>query len=280
MHYIDLILIIPILWGLYRGFMNGVIMEAATLAAFFLGAWGGIYFSDFMAGLIKSWSGSNSPYIPLIAFAVTFVGILALVFVTAKLVQRFVENGIALGLVNKLAGAAFGAMKFAMILSLLLFVIDSIGKEKPLIPKSVTEKSLLYKPVASIAPALIPGLSSSRLAHAIPSKDSLSLDLHITPKGDSVNVTPELKIKPKKDSAPAPQKLIPVTEPKQVAPKKPAGSTTKTSSSTSSSKTSSTKSGAKTSTGKTSSSKTSSAKPKTSTGKTSSSKTTTKKTAH
>lgn len=241
MHYIDLILIIPILWGLYRGFMNGVIMEAATLAAFFLGAWGGIYFSDFMAGLIKSWSGSNSPYIPLIAFAVTFVGILALVFLTAKLVQRFVENGMALGLVNKLAGAAFGGLKFAMILSLLLFVIDSIGKDKPLVPKSVTDKSLLYKPVASIAPALIPGLSSSRLANAIPSKDSLSLDLHITPKGDSVKVTPEIKLKPKKDSVP-PKKTAPAPAPKKEAPKKTSSSSsTKTSSAKSSSKTSSSK---------------------------------------
>lgn len=197
MHFVDLILIIPVLWGLYRGFMNGVIMEAATLSAFFLGTWGGIHLSDKMAALLKSWTGSESPYIPIISFSLVFVGILVIVFLTAKMVQRFVEDGIALGLVNKIAGAAFGGLKFALLLSLLLFVIDAVSNNPPLIPQKIKDESLLYKPAASLAPAIIPGLRESRLAKAIPNKDSVKVevDVELKPGTDSVKVKPKVKLK-------------------------------------------------------------------------------------
>src|ERR1044072_8635976 len=75
-NFIDILILIPALWGFWRGFMKWVVMEVATLVAFFLGVWGGMKLSDLVAGWIRDGFDSQSPYIPLIAFAVVFVAIL------------------------------------------------------------------------------------------------------------------------------------------------------------------------------------------------------------
>ncbi len=162
MNAIDIVILIPVLWGFWRGFMKGAIMEAATLVAFFLGVWGGMHLSEGMAGLIYKWTDSSSPYVPLISFALVFVGILALVFLVAKIVEKIVEKT-ALTIVNKLLGGIVGTLKFLLILSVLFFVVDLMESTIEIIPKETKDKSLLYRPVAKVAPLLIPGMNKSDL---------------------------------------------------------------------------------------------------------------------
>ena len=174
MNYIDIILCIPLVWGLYKGFTKGLIVEAATIVAFALGVWGGIHFSDFIALKLSSWFNWQSPYLPVVAFALTFLGIIALVFLLAKLVQRLAE-GMALSAVNKIGGAIVGALKFAMIMSVAIFVIDAVEESYPLISFKAKEDSLLYRPVGKIAPTLIPALNKSKVAELMPKIDSLDV---------------------------------------------------------------------------------------------------------
>src|ERR1051326_3049281 len=121
MNWIDIIILIPLLWGLYKGFTKGFIIEVATLVAFGLAVWSGIKFSDFLSEWMKNYFHWTTKYLPIISFAVIFIGILILVFALAKLIQRFAK-AVALGFVNKLAGGIFGMLKFGLILSVLIFV--------------------------------------------------------------------------------------------------------------------------------------------------------------
>ena len=77
----------------------------------------------------------------------------------------------ALGGINKVGGAVFGAMKFAMVLSVIIFVMDAIEKSYPLISLKTKEGSVLYKPIGKIAPTLIPALNKSKLNELIPKPD-------------------------------------------------------------------------------------------------------------
>ncbi len=186
MNFIDILILIPALWGFWRGFMKGVIMEVATLLAFFLGVWGGMKFSDLIAGWIRDWFSSQSPYIPLIAFAVVFVTILICVFAIAKFIERSMEKT-TLGIFNKILGGIFGCLKFLLIISVLFFVIDAIEKSITVIPHATKDSSLLYRPVASVAPKIIPGLRDSDLGKMMPDADSadVNVDVTISPK-DSI----------------------------------------------------------------------------------------------
>ena len=124
-NYIDIIICIPLVWGLYKGFTKGLIVEAATVVAFALGVWGGITFSDYFALKLSNWFGWKSQYLPVISFALVFLIIIASVFLFAKLIQRLTEK-IALSALNKIGGAIFGILKFAMMLSVVIFIIDAV----------------------------------------------------------------------------------------------------------------------------------------------------------
>jgi membrane protein required for colicin V production len=184
-NFIDILILIPVLWGFWRGFMKGVVMEVATLIAFFLGVWGGMKFSDLLAGWIRDGFDSQSPYIPLIAFALIFVGILLVVFAVAKFIEKAMEKT-SIGVLNKIAGGIFGCFKFLLIISVIFFVIDAVEKSITVIPPAVKDHSLLYRPVATIAPKVIPGLRDSDLGKMIPDADSTGVDVDVKINVDSV----------------------------------------------------------------------------------------------
>jgi membrane protein required for colicin V production len=174
MNYLDLIICIPLVWGLYKGFTKGLIVEAATFIAFGLGVWGGIHFSDYVAKIVVEKFNWHSPYLPIVSFAITFLGIVILIYFIAKLIQRLVE-GMALGALNKIGGALFGALKFALVMSVVIFMIDAVEKSYPTVSFKTKEESLLYKPVGKIAPMLIPALSKSKMNSLFPKTDTVTV---------------------------------------------------------------------------------------------------------
>lgn len=181
MNYVDIILIIPLLWGLYKGFSKGLIIEAATLIAFGLAVWGAVKFHDFLSGWLADSLGWTSNYLPLISFAVIFIGVLLIVFGIAKLIEKFVK-AVSLGLLNKLGGAVFGILKFGLFLSMLIFFLEAINKTVSFIPDETKKNSLLYEPVQKIAPTVIPGLNESRLNKMIPDADSMNVKVNVEVK--------------------------------------------------------------------------------------------------
>lgn len=178
MNYIDIILCIPLVWGLYKGFTKGLIIEAASLLAFGLGVWGGIHFSDFSANKISEWFNWESPYLPIVSFAITFLIIVIVVYFFAKLIQRMVE-GMALGAINKIGGALFGSLKFALVMSVVIFILNAVEKSYPVVSFEAKNESLLYEPIGKIAPLLIPTLKDSKIAELIPAEKDIDIDVNI-----------------------------------------------------------------------------------------------------
>lgn len=162
MHFIDILLLVPLLWGAWKGFSKGLIIEVATLGALLLGVWGGINFSDYMAEVLTNNFEFDEQYLPILAFALTFLLILALVFAVGKLAERFV-NVLALGMINKLAGGAFGILKVAVITSVLLVIVQSYDEKMHFLPPDIEEESLLYQPMTDMALTIIPALESSKM---------------------------------------------------------------------------------------------------------------------
>jgi membrane protein required for colicin V production len=173
MNYIDIILAIPLLWALYRGFTKGFIIEIASLIAIILGVYGSIHFSYFISNRLNI----HSSYSHLIAFAITFLLIVIIIFLLAKLLEKSI-NLIALGFFNKLAGAFFCLLKYAFILSVLLMFFNKCNSKISIISDKTKKESLLYKPVSWLAPTIIPKLNfkemRGKFETATIKKDSLS----------------------------------------------------------------------------------------------------------
>jgi len=158
MNYLDIIIIIPLVWGAYKGFRKGFIIEIASLFALILGIWGGINFSSYSADILSKTFHISSEIIPLLSFVVTFIGIVILVFFIAKMLERIVKM-VALGIVNRIAGMVFGMMKFGIIISVILNLVNTIDAEVSFIENDMKSKSLLFQPLSDFSSTLFPKLN-------------------------------------------------------------------------------------------------------------------------
>lgn len=155
MNGLDIGLLIPLLFGAYHGFKKGLIYQVATLVALIAGIWGALEFSFYTESLLDSKTELDKSYLPLTAFALTFLGIVIGIHLLAKLLEKILSL-IALSLVNKLLGTLFGVVKWAIILSFLLSVITSINEEFKLLDRELLASSMLFEPLASLAPLILP----------------------------------------------------------------------------------------------------------------------------
>ena len=160
MNYLDVIFIVPLIWAGFRGFKKGLIIEVSALIAFGLGIWGGIHFSDFVAELLAD--SIESKYVPLVSFAITFMLIVAAVFVLGKMLEKAV-NLVQLKLINKAMGAVFGVAKIVLVISVLLVIVNSFDEKANIVPKDLKENSLLYQPLSDVSLKVIPALQNSGL---------------------------------------------------------------------------------------------------------------------
>ena len=156
MNYIDIILIIPLLWGIYKGFSKGFIIQFATLGALILGIYGGIKFSESVSAYLQGFIEVDYQVLMLISFALTFLLIVIAIHFLAKALEKFVSL-VALGFVNKLFGAIFGLLKTAFILSVVLVIINMADEQLKFIPLEEKSRSVLYEPISRLVPAIIPG---------------------------------------------------------------------------------------------------------------------------
>jgi membrane protein required for colicin V production len=155
MNYIDIIIIILLVFGLAHGFISGFVKELASLLALILGIWGAIKFSAFTAERLYDYFDMTGQYVGIIAFMITFVIIVIVIHFIGLVVDKFVEK-ISLGFLNSLLGLVFGVFKTALILSVIFTVLNAIDAKHHFLPKKQIENSRLYNPIADIAPAIFP----------------------------------------------------------------------------------------------------------------------------
>jgi membrane protein required for colicin V production len=155
MTVIDIVLGALILFGLIRGLMKGLFVEVASLVALIAGVYGAIHFSNFAAEFLMERVDWNEKTINITAFAITFVIIVLAISLAGKALTKLADFA-ALGLLNKLLGAVFGGLKIAMILSIVLMIFAKMNKTIPFVDEQDLEDSVLYEPVKSIAPMVLP----------------------------------------------------------------------------------------------------------------------------
>jgi len=160
MNVIDIILGALLLFGLVRGFMKGLFVEVASLVALIAGIYGAIHFSNYAAELLQSRTEWNEKTINLAAFAITFVVIIIAISLAGKALTKLADFA-ALGILNKLLGGVFGALKIGLILSIVLIVFNKMNNVLPFVGEDDIKESVLYEPVRSLAPLIFPSIIKS-----------------------------------------------------------------------------------------------------------------------
>ena len=146
MNFLDLILIIPLVIGGWRGFKRGLVIEVFTLLALLVGIYAGIHFSDYLSDILKEKMGFQSEYLPAISFTIILLMVGAMVYFAGKIIEKAV-NIIALSMANKIAGMFFGLIKMLYIVSILLVLFEAYEDSENSKNSNVRQESLLYSPM-------------------------------------------------------------------------------------------------------------------------------------
>ena len=149
MSYLDIVLGLLLIYGLYKGLKNGLFVEIASLIALIAGLFGAIHFSYIAGDYLHEHMQWNERYINLAAFIITFIVIVLVVHVAGKFLTKVADFAM-LGLLNKIAGGIFGTLKVAVILGALLIFFERVNSSVGLVKNETMEGSVLYEPVKEI----------------------------------------------------------------------------------------------------------------------------------
>lgn len=157
MNYFDYLLLLPLVYGLYRGFTKGFIVELASLVALVAGVYGAMHFSSFTFEYLSEIVEIETSYLQLASYGLTFLLIVLVVTLTGKILTLLVKM-VALGLINRLMGAVFGGLKVLLILSVLLMFFDRLNNQFGLVKEEVLDASVLYKPMLTQSQNIYPNI--------------------------------------------------------------------------------------------------------------------------
>lgn len=158
--YFDLILLIPFGLAIWRGWKNGLVMEIFSTLALFVGLYAGIYFSDWMAEILRDKLDVKAENLPITSFIVVFVLVLVGLFFLGKLITKTVSAGGGERW-NQTGGAVLSLTKTVLFLSVIFVFFHAIDSKYKFLPKEQREKSFFYEPVYNFSLFLLPAIEDS-----------------------------------------------------------------------------------------------------------------------
>jgi len=157
MNTLDLILLLPLAYFAYKGFSRGLIISLALLAGILIGFYAAIHFSDYAASMLNNHMETESDNITLIAYLLTFVVVLILVFLLGQFLTSVVKTT-GLGFVNRIGGILIGIAKGLLIISAFFLLLNKIDPKSQIVSGKVKDESIFYKPLLKIVPVVYPTL--------------------------------------------------------------------------------------------------------------------------
>lgn len=137
-----------------------MIIELASIAGLIAGIYVAANFSEVVGDYLTKNLELEGTWVGYSAFFITFIGVVIGVYALARVLERAI-NLVALKLVNKLLGLVFGIVKMLIIISIVVNLLGWVDQHIPILQKSEPDRSLTFRVVKSVAPALLPILTDS-----------------------------------------------------------------------------------------------------------------------
>ena len=156
MSTIDIVILILLAVGTFSGYRKGLFIGLLSIVAFFIAIIMGFRFMHWGAEILARNVESFNFMLPFIAFIIIFF----IVTISLRLIGFAVKKTMdltILGSFDNFAGAILGLLKWAFMISLLLWVAHSFEFK---VPEGITDKAVLYPAITPIAPATVTFLDS------------------------------------------------------------------------------------------------------------------------
>jgi membrane protein required for colicin V production len=148
---IDIILAIPLVWALWAGFRNGVIVQVGGIVGLLLGVWLAFRYG----AQVGAWFNINDTVDNVIGFVIIVVATVVVIGLIGRLLKG-VFRFAGLAVLDRLGGALLSLLKVGLILGLLLWSFGRLSHSLEWDKAKRIEQAYLYKPLTSIAEFTFP----------------------------------------------------------------------------------------------------------------------------
>lgn len=152
--WLDIVIALPLLIGLVRGIMRGLVSELTAIAAVLLGYLGTRMWGKAFATWIVGQFAWPEPVCNIVAYSLLFLGITLALNVLGSLLSKLLK-AIHLGWLNRLLGAVFGTAKWAVVILILVYLVGQMDAQWHLIPQTLHQQSVLYDPALRLAEQIL-----------------------------------------------------------------------------------------------------------------------------
>lgn len=153
MNYIDFIIVLVVLVGALYGLIKGVFRQLGSLGGFVAGILVARFFGRSFGSLLQQMFDLPTGVSRIIAYSLLFLVVYLVCLQLMKLIHHL-SHQVALGWLDRLGGALFGAVKYLVILSILLNLVHIVDRKIRLLPAHEVATSQCYQYTLRVAPAL------------------------------------------------------------------------------------------------------------------------------
>jgi len=153
--FIDFVFFILLLTAAFKGYSKGLIVAVFSLIAFFIGLVAAMKLSASVAVWLQDTTGTQSTWMPFIAFILVMAGVMLLIRIGAKMLEKAAQF-VMFGWLNRLGGILFYAIIYTMFLSIVLFYADNMN----LISDETIASSKTYSFIAPWGPKAIEAIGA------------------------------------------------------------------------------------------------------------------------
>lgn len=150
MNYIDIIIILFLIFGAIRGFFKGFIIGVTTLAGLVLGVFLAMRCSSYTENILRDFLNVSPEYLRPVGWCVTFLLVVIVSYLLGKMCTKLMD-AVSLGMANKIAGMMLGLVKYFVIACVLLMIVDALNNTFGFIDPESREKSVFYHPFLNFA---------------------------------------------------------------------------------------------------------------------------------
>jgi membrane protein required for colicin V production len=147
-NWLDVVLVVPLLYWFYQGFRKGLLWELFSLLGVAIGLLLALKLGQYAVDYFQSFI-ERFPFGMFLLYLLLFVSAFWLVLLIGKLVERFVK-AVRLELLNQIAGGLLAVLKGGLLLSMILWMIGRFS----LLDAELRSGSLLFPMLEPMAPWL------------------------------------------------------------------------------------------------------------------------------
>jgi membrane protein required for colicin V production len=145
MNWLDILILIPITWGAFKGLVKGLVAELLSIIGLIIG----LFIANKFSGALAKALNWDSRFAGILAFMVIMMAVFVVVYLLTRVLNKTLDV-VKMQWLNKLGGMLFGALKWALVFSIILYLWDLLDKTYPIFQGKAKQNSVLYPVVSEI----------------------------------------------------------------------------------------------------------------------------------